>query len=156
MEIYFITTSYCSQIYFIITSYMKYGWLWCRILDTAILYFMQFPHLPDHQTNCQGLDIYAQRLGLISDFAAQNKEQKTPFKNILSTESICAWVLTRSCIHSRPVSPWSQRKPKVQSKQQATAMEQNSVNTMKACWNAEHGRGVNDVVLIIDTELDLQ
>ena len=36
MEIYFITTSYCSQIYFIITSYMKYGWLWCRILDTGI------------------------------------------------------------------------------------------------------------------------
>ena len=35
MEIYFITTSYSSQIYFIITSYMKYGWLWCRILDTG-------------------------------------------------------------------------------------------------------------------------
>ena len=36
MEIYFITTSYSSQIYFIITSYMKYRWLWCRILDTAL------------------------------------------------------------------------------------------------------------------------
>ena len=37
MEIYFITTSYSSQIYFIITSYMKYGWLWCRILDTDLM-----------------------------------------------------------------------------------------------------------------------
>ena len=36
MDIYFITASYSFQIYFIITSYMKYGWLWCRILDTAI------------------------------------------------------------------------------------------------------------------------
>ena len=35
MDIYFITTSYSIQIYFIITSYMKYGWLWWRIVDTA-------------------------------------------------------------------------------------------------------------------------
>ena len=35
MKIYLITTSYSSQIYFIITSYMKYRWLWCRILDTG-------------------------------------------------------------------------------------------------------------------------
>ena len=113
---------------------------------------MQFP-LPDHQTNCQGLDIYAHRLGLI--LLPKIKKKKKLLKNILSTERICAWVLTRSCIHSRPVSPRSQRNPKVQSKPQATAMEQNSVNTMKACWNAEHGRGVSNVVLI-DTELDLQ
>ena len=36
MEIYFITTSYSAQIYFIITSYMKYGWIWWRILDTGL------------------------------------------------------------------------------------------------------------------------
>ena len=36
MEIYFITTSYYAQIYFIITSYMKYGWLWWRIVDTEL------------------------------------------------------------------------------------------------------------------------
>ena len=36
MEIYFITTSYCSQIYLIITSYMKYRWLWWRIVDTGL------------------------------------------------------------------------------------------------------------------------
>ena len=36
MEIYFITTSYSFQIYFIITSYMKYRWLWWRIVDTAL------------------------------------------------------------------------------------------------------------------------
>ena len=62
---------------------------------------------------------------------------------------------SKSFIHSSPVSPFSQRNPKVQSKPQATAMEQNSVNTMKACWNAEHCRGMSNVVLI-HTELDLQ
>ena len=46
MEIYFITTSYSSQIYFIITLYMKYGWLWWRILDTGILYcYLTYPGL---------------------------------------------------------------------------------------------------------------
>ena len=35
-EIYFITTTYSAQIYFIITSYMKYGWIWWRILDTEL------------------------------------------------------------------------------------------------------------------------
>ena len=37
MEISFITTSNTSQRYFIITSYMKYGWLWWRILDTGLI-----------------------------------------------------------------------------------------------------------------------
>ena len=45
MEIYFITTSYSSQIYFIITSYMKYGWLWCKILDTGFGKFRKFATL---------------------------------------------------------------------------------------------------------------
>ena len=36
MEIYFITTSYSAQIYCIITSYMKYGWVWWRIVDTDV------------------------------------------------------------------------------------------------------------------------
>ena len=39
MEIYFITTSYSAQIYFIITSYMKYGWIWWRILDTDFIIY---------------------------------------------------------------------------------------------------------------------
>ena len=38
MEIYFINTSYYAQIYLKITSYMKYGWLWWRIVDTVITY----------------------------------------------------------------------------------------------------------------------
>ena len=44
---------------------------------------------------------------------------------------------SKSFIHSSPVSPFSQRNPKVQSKPQATAIEQNNVNTMNACWKAE-------------------
>ena len=42
MEIYFITTSYYAQIYFIITSYMKYGWLWWRIVDTDLEYTLNY------------------------------------------------------------------------------------------------------------------
>ena len=44
---------------------------------------------------------------------------------------------SKSFIHSSPVSPFSQRNPKVQSNPQATAIEQNNVNTMNACWKAE-------------------
>ena len=46
MEIYLITTSYSAKIYFIITSYMKYGWLWWRIVDTGIIWLTPLRRVP--------------------------------------------------------------------------------------------------------------
>ena len=54
MEIYFITTSYSSQIYFIITSYMKYGWIWWRILDTGLMQWLS-KEVKDETFTCRVL-----------------------------------------------------------------------------------------------------
>ena len=83
MEIYFITTSYYAQIYFIVTSYMKYGWLWCRILDTDLdhsfsqydnnLLIFQIPNSP--------IDVYLVNVYLVwlilTCFLCENKTYMT-------------------------------------------------------------------------------
>ena len=56
MEIYIITTSYYAQIYFIITSYMKYGWLWWRIVDTAFPISLLICLLQSNIVLCLGLE----------------------------------------------------------------------------------------------------